>query len=388
MIYRNLEMSDPGVKAQPEGPSTQAPFLRQACFDDYDQIAAVQTANRLTAKPRKEWLHLWQGNPAFRHIPDWPIGWVLEDHQGRIVGSLENLPCLYRFRGRTLVGAFGRGWAVHPRYRAYALLLLLRQLQQPGVDLRVTNTASPRTSAVLSRQGWLRIPVGKWDRSALWVASYSQILQEYLAPKTRSWFSDIFGRFWRVSLLAKESLSGLTVKLKTGLELRWCTRFDERFEQFWTELVRNNPDVLLLDRSQQALEWHYKHGLSQNRIWILTVCDGPRLVAYAIFERKEGQRVDVSKLVLVDFQSLENQEQFCPLVISCALKRCRKASVPVLENVGCWLEAKCPAAKRARFHRTLGGWSYLFQASNPELASALRAPETWYPTQYDADASL
>lgn len=386
-------MSELILEAPPAGSPKKHPMLREACFDDYDQITAVQTANQLTVKPRREWLHLWQNNPAYQALSDWPIGWVLEDQDGRLVGSLENVPCLYRLNGRTIVGAFGRGWAVNPEYRAYSLLLLLRQLQQPGVGLRVTNTASPRTSAVLSQQGWRRVPAGQWDRSALWVASYTQILQDYLAPRARSLISDRLARAWWTSALFKDPLFGRVFKLESGLELRWCAKFDERFDQFWSELEEQRGDVLLLDRSRQALEWHYKYALAAGRIWILTVCDGPRLVAYAIFERKEGQRVDFPKLVLVDYQSLVKEEELkheeLPrAVISCALKRCRKASVPVLENVGCWLGALHPAAKRARFHRTFGGWSYLYQTSSPELASALQAPETWYPTQYDADASL
>jgi hypothetical protein len=39
-------------------------------------------------------------------------------------------------------------------------------------------------------------------------------------------------------------------------------------------------------------------------------------------------------------------------------------------------------------YRGLGGWSYLHQPANQELADALSDAEPWYPTQYDADASL
>src|ERR1700704_5171374 len=98
---------------------TKSPLLRLALLDDYDQITALEAANGLSIKSREEWLHLWRENPAYRQGPDWPIGWVLEGGDGRIVGALENVPCLYRFDGRTYVGAFGRGWAVDIRYRAF-----------------------------------------------------------------------------------------------------------------------------------------------------------------------------------------------------------------------------------------------------------------------------
>jgi hypothetical protein len=59
-----------------------------------------------------------------------------------------------------------------------------------------------------------------------------------------------------------------------------------------------------------------------------------------------------------------------------------------MENVGCWLEATQPLTNRPRFRRVLGSWSYLYYSKNQELAGRLRDPQSWYPTQFDADASL
>ena len=60
----------------------------------------------------------------------------------------------------------------------------------------------------------------------------------------------------------------------------------------------------------------------------------------------------------------------------------------MLENVGCWLEEKHTLITRASHRRDLGNWCYLYQTTNQELADALQRAESWYPTQYDADASL
>src|SRR5689334_7292844 len=74
---------------------TRRPMLRPASFSDYDQIAALEEAYNPYDKAwetREQWLHLWQNNPAYEQLPGWPIGWVIED-EGRIVGSLLNVPC-------------------------------------------------------------------------------------------------------------------------------------------------------------------------------------------------------------------------------------------------------------------------------------------------------
>jgi hypothetical protein len=67
----------------------------------------------------------------------------------------------------------------------------------------------------------------------------------------------------------------------------------------------------------------------------------------------------------------------------CALDRCRREGIDILENAGCWMEP----ASRAPFHRDLETWCYLYRAINPALEQPLRNPACWDPTQYDGDAS-
>jgi hypothetical protein len=378
------------LSAMALGQVTKPPVLRPASFSDYDQIAALQEANRSWDKPREtreEWLHLWQNNPAYQQLLDWPIGWVLEDG-GRIVGSLLNVPCLYRFAGRTYVGAFGRGWTVDVGYRAFSLLLIMRQLRQPNVDLRVTSTAGPKTAAVLSMQGWSRVPSGEWDRSALWVTSYAQTVRRYLAAKAPSWVSGLAGPLVYVPLLVKDIISARPRRFKTGCELGWCTGFDGTFDQFWAELESQNSRVFLSIRDRQTLQWHFKYAIEQDRIWILKACDGPRLLAYAILERRDAHILDLTRMLLVDFQTLTTDQNLASAMISFALDRCRREGIHVLENIGCWFEKEHALVPRAPYHRQLENWYYFYRTTNPELADALKSAESWCATQYDADGSL
>jgi hypothetical protein len=76
---------------------------------------------------------LWRGDPVYEACAgQWPIGWVLEAENGEIVGSIGNLPLVYRFRGRELRVGSPIGWAVDPRYRGYSLLILDQFLKQKG----------------------------------------------------------------------------------------------------------------------------------------------------------------------------------------------------------------------------------------------------------------
>jgi len=150
---------------------TRGPKLREASFDDFEQIAALASRGGL-ARPRSydEWSHLWLANPLYRERrPDWSIGWVLEDEGGRVVGSMENIPLAYEFQGKRILAATGRGWVADPEYRSASLLLLDNVINQPGVDLYVNSTFSPASTPAISVFGCARVPVGVWDECAFWV---------------------------------------------------------------------------------------------------------------------------------------------------------------------------------------------------------------------------
>ena len=80
--------------------------------------------------------------------------------------------------------------------------------------------------------------------------------------------------------LTKKNLRGEDV------EVQVCPRFDDRFDDFWGDLARNNPRRLLAVRTREVLEWHFRYSLENNQLWIVTVVNGPRLAAYALFEKR------------------------------------------------------------------------------------------------------
>ncbi len=367
---------------------TKCDPVRVASFDDYEQIAALQAENGLSTKPRDEWVGLWRNNPAHQQLPGWPIGWVLEGDDHRIVGCLENVPSLYRFEGRTLVAAFGRGWATNAPYGAWAIALLARQQQQANVDIFLATTASSRTTALLSGHGWSRVPVGEWDRSAFWVTNHRRSFEAYVATKAPKPVAAIAGSLLSPVLWAWDAVPRYSAPDRFGGEFRWCSGFDERFEQFWAEMKADNTAMLTAERSLETLRWHFGSLLEQNRIWILTACQGTRLLAYAVFERRKIESLALTKILLVDLQAHATMWHCVPSMISYALERCRREQIDVLENVGCWLEQGKAGEIHAPHRRNLDAWCYLYRVPNPELAHSLERPEAWYPTQYDADASL
>jgi hypothetical protein len=363
--------------------------IRQASFADYDQIASLQAANHLEFESREEWMHLWLENPAYKRCGgEWPIGWVLEAKDGKITGTISNLPRAYSFCGRDLTAAAGRGWAVYKDYRGYSLLLLGRLLSQPKVDLYLSTSAGGASAAACARLHWSRAPVGRWDTRGFWITNYGGFARSCLRIASVP-AAKLLGCVIAPPMSVTDKLLRMSSRpLRGEFDLRFCGGFDDRFDGFWEELKAKKPHRLLAVRSRDVLNWQFKYAMMRDRLWILTACDGERLLGYGVFKRWDKPAFGLKRVRIIDFQSLTDDKRLSSAMLSCVLKRCRDERIHVLEDLGCWFESPSILDQPAPHHRNLTDWSYFYKTHDQVLGKALEEPSCWYPTSFDGDSSL
>src|SRR5262249_31068214 len=153
--------------------------IRPASFDDYAPIAVLQNRHGLAVRPYEDWVSLWAGNPAYEG-GEWPIGWVLENSGGEIVGSIGHLPFPCFFRGREHRVAASCAWVVDPAHRGSSMVLLDRLMRQENVDFVISTTVSANAESVFKFFRWSKAPVGTWNRSAFWIANYQGFIHSAL----------------------------------------------------------------------------------------------------------------------------------------------------------------------------------------------------------------
>ena len=373
----------PGLKAR------SGPTLREASFADFEQIAALAQRHGL-GRPRSQeaWRDLWLGNPHYREREgNWPIGWVLEDDAGRIVASMENIPLTYEFQGARVLAASGRSWVADEEYRSGSLLLLEHVISQPTIDLYVNSTSSVESMPAITVFGCSRVPVGVWDESAFWVTDHPAFVKSCLKRQGYPLASALSYPL-SAALLLRERFTGSAVS-PGDVEVCACSNFDERFDDFWNELRRRHPHLLLAVRTREVMAWHFKYALADNRAWIATIIDGGRLIAYAVFDRRYKRHIGLHRVRLVDFQALNGSTELLPPIISWALGKCRAEGVHMLESFGRWLEPGELLDVIAPYRRKLSGaWLHAYRANNAQLANQLRDRRAWAPSLFDGDASL
>ncbi|HZR30030.1 MAG TPA: hypothetical protein VFA71_14730 [Terriglobales bacterium] len=359
------------------------PLIRELSFDDYSQISLLETQRGLASKKYEEWTHLWTGNPVYSSLPGrWPLGWVLQ-HNGRIVGAFANIPLLYEYNGKSIITATGRGWVVDPAYCGYAPMLLDEFLNQPNVDLCLSTTANFDASRILEALGALRIPVGCWDKSEIWITNYRGFAKAWL---TKRHLPATLTYVLAPTLFVKGTIAARAIKKHSGKAVERCIAFDDRFNEFWQVLRLQKPGRLLAVRTRAMLEWHFRYPLMEKRIWIQTINQQGRLIAYAIFLEQQNQDSDMPQLLLVDFQALDNNDALIYPILASVLRESQRQKIYLLEKVGLCIGNKELTVAPHLWKR--GSWSHYYKTRNGSLSAFLNNQDAWAPSMLDGDSTL
>jgi 3-oxoacyl-(acyl-carrier-protein) synthase/acyl carrier protein/GNAT superfamily N-acetyltransferase len=365
--------------------SRQAAEIREATLADYPQITSMCARNGLGTKTREEWEHLWTGNPVYRKSPNWPIGWVVENAPGEIVGCLGNIPVSYAFRGREIVGASIYSFALDASHRGHGLLLLERLLEWGrAVDYLLGTTANLSSAKLLEKNRIPRVPAGDWGNSSFWITNSKGFLESAL---TRKRWPKVLAYPAAAALKIREAFKPDSWIRQTN-ELNVCSSFDERFDVFWKELQGAYPSRFLTTRSSAMLQWHFQYALKQDQAWIVTREDNSRVLAYAVFSRCDNLDLGLKRVRLVDFQTIDDDSRTLIPMLAWGIRKCQKDGIHMLESFGFHPEKQRVIDGLAPHRRRLGSWSYFYAAQNDALRHELQDPAVWDPSLFDGDASL
>lgn len=362
-----------------------AVVFREARFEDYEDIAAVQSRNGLIAKPLAEWKYLWIGNPLYQQLTEWHLGWVAENEEGEIVGYVGHVPLSYEFRGRQIVAACAHGLSIDSSYRGYGVHLLKRHLGDKYTDVVLTSTANPNSGRLCDAL-CSRVPTGNWSETRFWITNHDGFAASALQSKGwPSWLS--FPASTALALRNRLSKPTAFMRVQDANDLQVRLDFDETFDTFWEELKSAYPGRFMATRSRALLQWHFNYAMAKDKIWIVTAGES-RICAYAIFYREDNPAIGLTRMRLVDFQALGSADEMLVPMVAWACRRCQEQGIHMLEAFGFRPETQQVIDSLKPYRRPLPFWQFFYRVRDKSLRSQLADPTVWDPSHYDADATL
>jgi hypothetical protein len=379
----STEGGSPGAVATA---AVEPPDLRPATFDDFPAIHRLESRFLTNIFAPDDRRALFEENPLWPRVKEyWPVGWVLEDSGGTIVGSVTNVPSLYAFRGEEKIGANGLAWAVTAEHRGYAALLMDEYFMQDDADLVISSNVGEGATPIWQAYG-TAVPLGDWGRAAYMVTNRRAFTRDVLAMKKVP-VAGALSVPAAAALAVKDRVSSPSLpEAPDGVEIAESRAFDDRFDAFWDELRAQNHGTLLAVRDRPTLEWHYRLALRSGRIRIYTAERAGLLRAYCVakqWDRPSGMRA----MKVVDYQTLDTAVDLLPGLVRAAAERCTHDGIGLLEHNGCDIPKMQGFDRFAPYRITKAAWSFYFRSSDPALAAELAQPAVWDPSEYDGDAS-
>jgi hypothetical protein len=231
--------------------------------------------------------------------------------------------------------------------------------------------------------------VGIWNETAAWITGYSQVLNDWLHQKNfRGAKVASYPAAFVLSIKDRWNRMLLEWRAHRGGQVEICESFDERFDEFWEELLCRYSQKLLAVRTRATLQWHFHYALQEKRIWVITVSKDARLQAYAIFvlpRAKPGDRI--RRMRLADFQSLDRNDCFYYATLRSALRQSRRSGIHLLSTMGVSASGT-DTSVLAPYRKAQPNWTFIYKTQDPMLARVLADPRAWCPSLYDGDATL
>jgi hypothetical protein len=373
-------------RSAPTSRPARPPGLRPARFADYPQIRSLESTFIPDSLSDVDRRGLFENNPLWPGLAGtWPIGWVLEDEDGRIVGSLNNIPSSYRIDREERLCANGHCWAVLPEYRGYATMLMDEYFAQEQPDLFVSAKVGVDATPVWSLYAH-RVPAGDWEKAAYAITHYHDFARTALRIK-RVPLAAVAAPPLALALRLKDALTSRPLPAgPASVEFAEADGFDPRFDAFWRELVSQNPGRLLGVRDSATLRWHYGVPMRSNRVWVVTATRGGLVRAYCVL-KLHIRPIGVRSMKLVDFQTVEPEIDLLPGLLTVALRRSAVQQCSVLEHHGCGLPKMHSFDGMAPYRAAKPKWSFYYCATDPEFEARLAEPDVWDPSEYDGDSS-
>ncbi|MGD0382162.1 MAG: hypothetical protein ABSA77_01485 [Thermoguttaceae bacterium] len=357
--------------------------VRKMQFDDYAAVNDVRIRNGLLPESIEHWEHFNKNNPFSPTDSHVPMGWVLENDNGKIVGIYGNYLLAYDWKGERLLAGVSHSWAVNPEYRQASLLLVSEYLQQKNVDLLINNSANKDTAWIFEMMKAHRLPAPYYDEVLTWIVNYPECIAAALRYKGAGVLK-LLGYPLGLGLRTMDFLLRRNRFGRAPACVRQIEDFDERFDVFWAQL-RQGQNILTAVRNREAMAWRFKFILRKKGALILILEDQGRMAGYIILLRQYIKRIGLVRYRVVDLKVLGQNAEHVEMLMMAALQKAREHNIDLVEVLG-QMPHKRKILERFRpYRRKLTDWPFWFKVVKPRPEMDLDKVDAWDPSPFHGD---
>jgi hypothetical protein len=367
--------------------------LRVVEEKDFGKLASLLTEgfpSRSLELWEKRFHSWWEKNPFW--TPDIPIGWLLEDKNGNIVGFMGNIPVKFQVNGQESLASAGTSWYVKPEFQgSNSILILLAWLKQRNFQLFLSTTPNEKVQKMIPKLGFVQIDF-PFNQTEYWdILNCGQALHLLIKRRLKPGVMTIT---FKIILLPIRLISRLILPLKKAKVQRlrcpeyttsFCSACDASFTEFWERNKKEYTTTLF--RDAETLSWLCSMEENQSRFIIKCIQKSDLAMAgYLLFDIVIEPQTRIKLMRLRDLFIPEPKEKAVLSMISASMSVAIKNDVAIIkywapnqeiENIFkklFWFKKKCR-------------YPYLYKFSG-KVEANIKAGHEFIPSLIDPDRGL
>ncbi|MFC1511036.1 hypothetical protein ACFL5U_01455 [Candidatus Margulisiibacteriota bacterium] len=284
----------------------------------------------------KLWEYRW--NSPARAEND-PLGWVLEDEQGRVKGFLANIPLMIRSGAELIKGYAASTWVAEPSVRKNSLDLFRRFRRFSQNTFLLDATASFVASRVCKRLGLTPIHTQKCQQRYLWVMDPVNYLKAIKSGRTNIITKIILTKpflylavlFFSVYLYYKKSE---VYSNQPSFKFLPVKEFDHEYDMFWDSIKLGLG--IVHERKSGFMNWRHINLPYLNGGAFPFVCKDKEnhALGYLVCKTAGANGNRAKQFIITEILFAEGRQDVFLFMVAEAYKFARKQAAASLEVFG------------------------------------------------------
>ena len=333
--------------------------IEKVHFEDYHEIVKLNDKNNLINLERPDWENLWKKNPYLENNKiEWTIGWKLTNENKELEGLILNIPFIFKHKKQEILAAVCSNYVINKNYRTHSLKLRHLFLNQPNVDLYITNTANQKSEKIMLAFKAKRIFQYDYQNRLIYIL------------KKRKFLIKIFSKFHLLFNL--NFIKNLFIKRK-NYEIEDIQFKEEKdfsnIDDLENQLSLEND--LHSSKERKWLDWKYNLYIKKKNLISLNVYKSEILIGKIIMIKNFHKKEKLQRMSIVEIIGFNNNH----IYLEESLKRCiligRENQLDLIDIIGFKKQIRDTISKVGFFKKKSLNFNFLVKNDNKKLDKIL-----------------
>ena len=355
--------------------------IRKVKIHDFKNLKSLFLRNALKFMSKQTWCNLCI-NPEIKMSKPSCLGWVYEIN-GKIVGHIGSYSTMYSIKKKKLKCSVLHGWVVDKKHRTLSISLLKKYLTQKNQDFFLGTTTNEKAGKIMKLLDFKQVSVAGLNYSSIIILNLNNFLEFFFHRK--KFFFKKFIIFFLNKILSVILIKNLNYwkKNKIPNHVKKIFEFDKIFNIFIKKYLKENKNLIELNREAKWNNWLMLKKISSKKIWVFKSVKNNKIIGYSACLIVHKDKFKYAQLL--DVLVLKNNDQVYKDLMIANIKEAYKRNCEYFEyrnslNVKQEILKNFSSIRIKLKHNT-----FYYKSNNDKTKNILNNKNNWNPSSLDGD---